>query len=82
MKNDVLKEMKQFLNKETPMYGGCMVCRAIDKNDRQYLLLIERFKFSNCDGFTINMRMFYDYDSLWEEKKEDWKILWKYDGGE
>lgn len=82
MKNDVLKQMEEFLNKETPTYGGCMVCRAIGEDNRQQLLLIERHKFANGDGFTINMRMFYDYDFLWEERKEDWKVLWKYDGGE
>lgn len=82
MNNNAVKELEQFLNKETPTYGGCMVCRAIDENNRQQLLLIERHKFANGDGFTINMRMFYDYDFLWEGKVGDWKILWKYDGGE
>jgi len=77
-----VKELEQFLNQETPTYGGCMVCLATDKSNRSWRLLIERHKFANGDSFTINSRMFYEYDFLWEDKVGDWKILWKYDGGE
>lgn len=76
-----LDSLNAFLQKETPTYGGCMVCKAKREDDRTDLLLIERRKFANGDGFTINMRLFYEYDFLWDENNP-WKILWKYDGSE
>ena len=80
--NNAVKELEKFLDKETPTYGGCMVCLVVDGRNRSWKLLIERHKAADCDIFTINSRLFYEYDFLWEDTAGDWKILWKYDGGE
>lgn len=75
-----VKQLEAFLIKETPTYGGCMVCET-NNNDRHQFLLVERHKFANGDGITVNMKLFYEYDFLWDENNP-WKILWKYDGSE
>ena len=80
---------KEFLNKETPGYGGCMVCLAKYKiknydsniNDFTYkpkeeYMLVERWKIANGDMFIINKRQSYDYDFTWDEETP-WKILYK-----
>ena len=77
--SDELKEMLAFLEKETPTYGGCMVCKVKREDKSPEILLIQRHKFANGDGFTINMRMYYDYDFVWRENP-NWEILWKYNG--
>ena len=77
--SDELKEMLAFLEKETPTYGGCMVCKVKRDDKSPEILLIQRYKFANGDGFTINRRMFYDYDFIWRENP-NWEILWKYNG--
>ena len=76
---DELKEMSAFLEKETPTYGGCMVCKVKRADRSPDMLLIQRHKFANGDGFTINMRMSYEYDFVWKENP-NWEILWKYNG--
>lgn len=75
----MLKEMDSWLNKETPGYGGCMVCRVKRKTGQLDFLLIERHQFAVSDGITINKRMFYDYEFIWKENP-NWEILWKYEG--
>ena len=68
-----------FLNKETPTYGGCMLCFAtylIGREETDYLL-IERVKLASEDTFIINHKMFYDYDYVWDNKTKDWEILYK-----
>ena len=80
MDREKLDNMFEFLDKETPTYGGCMVCQTFNHNGKQDLLLVERRKFATGDGFTINMRFWHDYDFLWDVEKP-WEILWKYDGG-
>ena len=80
----------EFLNKETPSYGGCMLCLATyDKREysvtkdedvykeRQEYLLIERHKCANGDIWTINSRPYYDYEFVWVRKVKDWEILYK-----
>ena len=68
-----------FLNKETPTYGGCMLCFATYYNDgeKTKYLLIERVKSASGDMFIINSRLFYDYNYVWEGKAKDWEILYK-----
>ena len=68
-----------FLNKETPTYGGCMLCFATYHNDgeKTKYLLIERVKSVSGDMFIINSRLFYDYNYVWEGKTKDWEILYK-----
>ena len=68
-----------FLNKETPTYGGCMLCFATYHNDgeKTKYLLIERVKSTSGDMFIINSRLFYDYNYVWEGKTKDWEILYK-----
>ncbi len=80
---------EEFLNKETPGYGGCMVCLAKYKiknydpniNDYTYkpkeeYMLVERWKIANGDLFIINKRQSYDYDFTWDEETP-WEILYK-----
>ena len=78
-----------FLNKETPKEGGCMVClakykikdynpdiQAFEYNPREEYMLVERHKCANGDMFTINERFYYDYDFNWDEQMP-WEILYK-----
>ena len=78
-----------FLNKETPSYGGCMLCLAKykrrdwnpDKKEevdelREEWMLVERVKISNGDMFTVNTRFFYDFEFAWDEKNP-WEIRYK-----
>lgn len=64
-----------FLNKEVPNEGGCIVClakymvkdynpdiQAYEYNPREEYMLIERYKCANSDIFTINKKFHYDYD--------------------
>ena len=79
----------EFLNKETPKEGGCMVCLAkypdnkfdLNKNEfipavKEEYMLVERRKIANGDMFYINKRFFYDYDFTWDEQTP-WEILYK-----
>lgn len=79
----------EFLKKETPTYGGCMVCLAmypfrtfdLDKNEyvdvvKKEYMLVERHKIANGDMFNINKRFYYDYDFTWDEQTP-WEILYK-----
>lgn len=80
----------EFLDKETPSYGGCMVCLATYEStkyddvehktvpyEKKEYLLVERHKCANGDIWTINKRPYYDYDFTWEKKVGDWEILYK-----
>ena len=82
-------ELRDFLNKEAPKEGGCMVClakykvmdynpeiQAYEYNPREEYMLIERHKCANGDIFTINKRFYYDYDFAWDEQTP-WEILYK-----
>ena len=80
MDKEKLNRLNAFLQKETPTYGGCMVCKTLNGN-RLDFLLIERVKIANGDSFLINHGFWYDYDFLWDENNP-WKILWKYEGSE
>ena len=79
----------EFLNKEAPKEGGCMVCLAKYKTKdynpdlkayvyrpREEYMLVERHKCANGDVFTINKRFHYDYDFTWDETMP-WEILYK-----
>lgn len=79
----------EFLNKETPKEGGCMVCLAKYKvkdynpdikayvyDTREEYMLVERQQCINGDMFTINKRFYYDYDFTWDEQTP-WEILYK-----
>lgn len=69
-----------FLKKETPSYGGCMVCLSTyndDYQERTVYLLVERVETKTGDMFTINGRLFYDYNYAWDYKVKDWEILYK-----
>lgn len=69
-----------FLNKEVPKEGGCMVClakyKAMNYNPREEYMLIERQKCPNGDIFIINKRFYYDYEFAWDEQTP-WEILYK-----
>lgn len=79
----------EFLKKETPAEGGCMVClakypsRTFDCNKNEYVsvvkedyMLVERHKCANGEIWTINKRPYYDYDFTWDETMP-WEILYK-----
>lgn len=81
---------REFLDKETPKEGGCMVCLATYKHteyssvrhedipmEKKRFLLIERHKCSNGFIFTVNGDMYYDYENMWKERITDWEILYK-----
>ena len=71
--------LTEFLNKETPTYGGCMLCFATyyNKGEKTKYLFIERVKSASGDMFIINCRLFYDYNYVWDGKTKDWEILYK-----
>lgn len=87
----IKKEVFDFLLKETPEEGGCMLCLVTYKfktyslkeqknviEDRKEYFLIEKHNISNGVMFTINGRFFYDYDFVWEDGNENhWEILYK-----
>lgn len=80
---------EEFLKKETPRDGGCMLCLArykvryydclddgyAEKIKEEYML-VERHNIANGDMFNINKRLFYDYDFTWDEQAP-WEILYK-----
>ena len=79
-KDKALYELADFLEREAPPHGGCMVCRVTRKERKEpEFLLVERVQYASGGSFTINHRMFYDYDFVWRENP-DWEILWKYEG--
>lgn len=82
-------KFEEFLNKETPTEGGCMLCLAKykvkeynpDIQEYEYLpkeeyMLVERRKCANADLFTINGRFCFNYDFTWDEETP-WEILYK-----
>lgn len=81
---------REFLDKETPKEGGCMVCLVTYEHieyssvrheeipmEKKRFLLIERHKCSNGFIFTINGDMYYDYDHMWTDRTKDWEVLYK-----
>jgi hypothetical protein len=85
------KEVKEFLERETPQDGGCMLCLVtykymkydlekrcdVEKDVKDYFL-IERHNISNGFLFTINTRMHEDYRFVWADGNENhWEILYK-----
>lgn len=80
MEDNTIRDLKLFLDRETPGYDGCLVCR-VKRSDRDTpeFLLIQRAGFANGDSFIINRRMFYDYDFVWRDNP-NWEILWKFEG--
>ena len=89
MKKDRKMELYDFIEKETPSYEGFMVCRAKYRwNDfdfesgkeveviKEEYMLVERRKISSGDHFTINKRLFYDYDFAWNEDMP-WEVIYK-----
>lgn len=70
-------KFEEFLNKETPTEGGCMLCLAkYEDRHREEYMLVERLKCANGDIFLINKRFHYDYDFTWDEQTP-WEILYK-----
>ena len=83
------EEIFDFLLKETPEEGGCMLCLVTykiyvydlkeEKNvleDRKEYFLIEKHNISNGVMFTINKKLFYDYEFVWKNENH-WEILYK-----
>lgn len=78
------KELYEFLLKETPDEGGCMLCLVtykINDYDLKEYFLIERHNISNGVMFTINGRFFFDYEFVWTYENH-WNILYKNYGKE
>ena len=88
---DSRKEIFDFLMKETPDEGGCMLClvtydfseysikeqKSVVKERKEYFL-VQKHKIANGYMFTINGRFFYDYDFIWNDgNKNHWEILYK-----
>ena len=81
---------KEFLEKETPKDGGCMVCLATYEHreyssvrhedipmEKKRFLLIERHKCVNGFIFTVNGDIYYDYEDMWKNRTKDWEVLYK-----
>ena len=66
--------LKEFLDKETPPEGGCMLVAIPRKDGRLEYLLIERFKTGTGVMFTINDHLYYDYNFMWDN---NWEIIYK-----
>lgn len=83
------EEIFDFLLKETPEEGGCMLClvtykiydydlkekKNVLKEWKEYFL-IEKHNISNGVMFTINGRFYFDYYFVWENENH-WEILYK-----
>lgn len=65
-----------FLEKETPGEGGCMLCEGINEKSKTEFFLVQRRHASNGDIFVVNSYFHYDYAFLWNEENP-WKILYK-----
>jgi len=69
----------EFLDKETPKEGGCMLCLVkykVNGHPKDEYMLVERHKCANGDVFTINKKFDYDYGFMWDEQTP-WEILYK-----
>ena len=88
------KEVYEFLLKETPDEGGCMLCLVTYKiydydlkekknilKDKKEYFLVEKHNISNGVMFTINGRFLFDYEFVWENENH-WNILYKNYGKE
>ena len=71
--------LREFLDKETPTYGGFMVVSSPRKDDTPEYLLIERHKPGHGpDLFTVNNHFYHDYEFLWDEITP-WTIIYKHE---
>lgn len=68
--------LHEFLKTECPPKGGCMVVEAPWNENMRYLLCERHTTSDGSDIFTINERLFYDYNFMWEENS-NWKVIYK-----
>lgn len=68
-------KLKEFLDQNHPGVNEAMVCKSIDEDFSEFLL-IEKHQVSNGDLYIINSHIYADYNFLWEETGP-WQILWK-----
>ena len=67
--------LNQFLREECPPEGGCLLVEAIWNGKVRHFVCKRHTTADDRDMFTINDRLYYDYDFMWDENNP-WKILW------
>jgi len=91
MRSKYTEDFYNWLLKETPEEGGCMLClvtydfKDYSIEEKKYVLkerkeyfLVQKREIANGYMFTMNGRFFYDYDFIWENgNKNNWEILYK-----
>ena len=80
-----LEKFYEFLDKNHPGYGECMVCKCVlptkegssnEEQNKIYYFCIEKHKLSEkMDNYTINWRLWYDFLYFW--KGDNWEIIYK-----
>ena len=72
----ITKAYADFLEKETPAEGGCMLCQTTNKEGRVEYFLVERHETLTVPTFTVNNAFYFDYDFLWDDA-HPWEIIYK-----
>lgn len=83
--------LEEFIDKEAPTYGGCMLCLARYKANiydheakkeeekiKEEYMLVERYKIASGDAFFVNKKFYYDYEFAWNEEMP-WEVIYKKD---
>ena len=65
----------EYLDKNVPAEGGCVVLETQDETAPTHFMVAVRVKSSNGDMFLLNGRFYYDYSSMFEPDK--WKVIYK-----
>lgn len=65
----------EYLNKNVPGYGGCVVFETQDNAPSSHFLIAVRVKIANGDMFLLNGRFYSDYGFMFDQDK--WKIIYQ-----
>lgn len=83
MDREKLNKFYEFLDREVPQEGGCMLCKVVSKakkvlTEEEYdkidYFVIVRLTIANGFMFLINSRFWYDYKFLFDN---EWEVIYK-----
>lgn len=63
---------EEFLLKETPEEGGCLLCESKGR----FYLIIKKYDGNKNPMFLVNYRFSWEYEEEWDEN-DPWKIIYK-----
>jgi hypothetical protein len=75
----MIKEFEEFLERETPSYNGCMLCKFNKEDGTPKFHLITRKKAANRDMFLVDSNFAWDFEFEWK-RYPNWEIIYKYVG--